>query len=170
MAWLPGLLVLGVATLVAAQGSPAVDTSGWTTLRDAVLGFELKHPPSWRASRSTGTLESVLLSGPAAPGAPAVSMQLLVQRGINPRGLSIEAWYADQLQRLRVTSPPPTIPVVVGGRPTIRRELSRPDGRQLDFYTAMRGTPDVFQVSVPRADAALEPTLAAVLSTLTFSK
>ena len=169
MTWLPGLLVLGVATLAAAQAPPAVDTSGWTTLRDAVLGFELKHPPSWRASRSTGTLESVILSGSAAPGAPAVSMQLLVQRGINPRGLSIEAGYADQLQRHRVASPPPTSPAVIGGRPAIRREMSRPDGRQLDFYTAIRGT-DVFQVSVPRADAALEPTLAAVLSTITFSK
>ena len=61
MSWLQslaGVLVLGVtATVASAQSPPPIDTSGWTTLRDATLGFELKHPPTWRVGRSTGTLE-----------------------------------------------------------------------------------------------------------------
>ena len=165
LTWLAGLLLMGVAAaLAAAQGSPVVDTSGWTTLREAALGFELRHPPAWRVSRSTGTLESVLLGEPGGG-----SMQVLVQRDINPRRLSIDAWYADQLQRLRVTSAPPTSPAVIGGRPAIRREISRPDGARLDFYTAA-GASDVFQVSITQPSATLDPTHAAVLSTIRFLK
>ena len=51
-----GLALLGAAVASAQSPSP-IDTSGWTTLRDATLGFELKHPPTWRVGRSTGTLE-----------------------------------------------------------------------------------------------------------------
>lgn len=81
--WFAGLLALGIAVTVSAQAPPPVDTSGWKTLRNATLGFELKHPPTWRVGRSTGTLESVLLGEPAQIGKPRVSMQVLVQRDIN---------------------------------------------------------------------------------------
>jgi hypothetical protein len=154
--------------LVWAQGAPAIDTSGWKPLREPALGFALKHPAAWRVGRSTGTLESVVLSEPAPDGAPRVTMQVLVQRNINPRGLSIEAWYADQLRRFKVAAPPPTVTTVIGGRPAIRRDLTRPDGRRHDFYTAVNGS-DIFQVSIAQPAAARpDPTLEAVVATITF--
>ena len=165
--WLAGVLVLGIATMATAQAPPAANTSGWKTLRDDALGFELKHPPTWRVGRSTGTLESVILGEPAAVGATRVSMQVFVQRDINPRGLSIEAWYEDQLRRLKVTTPPPATGTVISGRPTIRRQVSRPNGQQYDYYTAINAS-DVFQVSITQPAAPLDRTCEAVLSTIRF--
>jgi hypothetical protein len=169
--WCAVALALGVVAIVSAKAQLPVDTSGWKTLREVALGFELKHPPTWRVGRSAGTLESVLLGEPVQVGTVRVSMQVFVQRAVNPRGLSIEQWYADQLARLKVTAPPPTTSTVIGGRPTIRRELTRGDRRHYDFYTAINAS-DVFQVSItqPAAETRLDPTQEAVLSTITFMK
>jgi hypothetical protein len=153
---------------VHAQTPAPVDTSGWTTLREPALGFELRHPPDWRVGRATGTLESVLLSEPSTT-AVRVTLQLHVQRGINPKGLPIEEWYADQMKRLRVGSPPPTSRVTLGGRPAIRRAIARPDGTRLDYYVAF-GSTDVFQASVTPPPAGAAPTHEAILATLTFLK
>jgi hypothetical protein len=165
--WVVVALLLGVATLAVAQ-TPRVDMSGWKTLRDQKLGFELRHPATWHVGRSTGTLESVVLGEPARSGVTRVVMQVFIQRGINPSGLSIEQWYADQLRRFK-TEPPPTASAVIGGRTTIRRDMSRSDGRQYDFYTAINAS-DVFQVSIkqPAGAAGLDRTHEAVLSTITF--
>jgi hypothetical protein len=159
-----------MATIAVAHTPPPVDTSSsWKTLRDQRLGFELRHPATWQVGRSTGTLESVVLGEPARAGASRVVMQVLVQRGINPDRLSIGQWYADQLRRLRVTEPPPTTSALIGGRTTIRRDMSRPDARQYDFYTAINAS-DVFQVSIkqPAGAAGLDRTHEAVLSTIKF--
>jgi hypothetical protein len=142
-----------------------------TLLREDTMGFAVKCPATWRVGRSTGTLESVLLSEPAPAGAPGVSMQLFVQRNVNPRGLPIEQWYADQLKRFNVTTRPPTTSTVIGGRPAIRQEMSRTLDKRYDFYTAINAA-DVFQVSIiqPVAPARLDRTHEAVLSTITFLK
>src|SRR5262245_48473893 len=100
MRWLIGTPVLGTALLITAEPPSAPDTSGWKTLRDERMGVELRHPAAWRVGRSTGTLESVVLSLPAQGDPSRATMQLLVQRDINPRGLPIEQWYADQLAQL----------------------------------------------------------------------
>ena len=162
-------LALGAAVLAAAQSLPPVDTSGWKTLREAALGFQLKHPAAWNVGRSTGTLEGVVLREPARAGTPGAVIQVFVQRGINPQGMSIERWYADQLTRLRVTTPPPTSATVLGGRPAIRREMSLADGQQYDYYTAINAS-DVFQVSIkqPMAQPQVDRIYEAVLSTITF--
>jgi hypothetical protein len=83
-------------------------------------------------------------------------------------GLSIERWYADQLRR-KVSEPPPTTSAVIGGRPTIRRDMSRSDGQQYDFYTGINAS-DVFQVSIkqPAGAPGVDGTHEAVLSTITF--
>lgn len=165
-----GALVLGTAMLLASAQAPRpVDTSGWKTLRDGAMGFEVKYPATWHVGRSTGTLESLVLGMPAQAGTERVSMQLFVQRGINPRGLPIEQWYADQLARLHVTAPPPATRTVIGGRPTIRREMTGTLSRHFDFYTAVKGS-DIFQVSIlqPTAQAQLDPTHEAVVSTIAF--
>ena len=161
---------LALALPAAGQAPPSVDPSDWTILREDPLGFTLRHPPSWRVGRSTGTLESVILAPPAPEGAPRVTVQLFVQRGINPGRLSIEAWYEDQLRRLKVTvtAPPPIVRTAVGGLATIRREMSRPGSQQYDFYTATTGA-DVFQVSVTQPQAAqLDRTCEAAISTIAF--
>jgi hypothetical protein len=72
-----GILLLGVAAVGSAQAP--LDMAGWKMLREEALGFELKHPPTWRLGRSTGMLESVLLGESAEAGTARVSMQVFVQ-------------------------------------------------------------------------------------------
>jgi hypothetical protein len=171
VSWCVGVVLVGVAALTSAQVPPLVDTSSWKVLREEALGFQLKHPPTWRVGRSTGTLESVLLREPEEAGPARVSMQVFVQRGINPQGLAIEQWYLDQLRRLKVAAPPPTTRTVIGGRPTIVRRLSGPDGPRYDYYAAVNAS-DVLQVSITQStpEARLDRTHEAVLSSITLVK
>jgi len=144
---LVGALLLGVtATVTSAQAPPPLDTSGWKIFRDATMGFEVKAPPTWGVGRTTGTMESVLLGERALVGKPTLRLQLIVQRDINPSGLSIDQWYADQ-----------------------RKRLTGAFGKPFDFYTTLNRR-DIFQVSIiqdsPREP--LDPTFDAVISTLKF--
>ena len=160
--------VVSVALLAASvAAAQSTDTSGWKILRDDTLGFEIKHPPGWRVGRSSGSLESVLLRGPSQAGKPGASMQLMVQRDINPGGLSIERWYAEQLLRLKPSQPPPSKSVVIAGRPGIRMDAVTSLGKRYDFYTAVHRS-DVFQVAIMQdsRQAPLDPTLDAMLATL----
>ena len=144
---LVGALLLGVtATVTSAQAPPPLDTSGWKIFRDATMGFEVKAPPTWGVGRTTGTMESVLLGERALVGKPTLRLQLIVQRDINPSGLSIDQWYADQ-----------------------RKRSTGAFGKHFDFYTTLNKR-DIFQVSIiqdsPREP--LDPTFDAVISTLKF--
>jgi len=167
---LVGALLLGVtATVTSAQAPPPLDTSGWKIFRDATMGFEVKAPPSWGVGRTTGTMESVLLGERALVGKPTLRLQLIVQRDINPSGLSIDQWYADQLKRLKVSTPPPSNPTVLGGRRAIRREMTGAFGKHFDFYTTLNKS-DIFQVSIIQdsPQEPLDPTFDAVISTIKF--
>ena len=164
--YLSGVVIWALlgASVAAAQ---SVDTSGWTILRDDTLGFEIKHPPGWRVGRSSGSLESVLLREPPQAGKPGVSMQLMVQRDINPSGLSIDRWYAEQLLRLKASQPPRSKSVTIAGRPAILMEAVTGLGKRYDFYTTVHRS-DVFQVAIMQdsRQAPLDPALDAMLATL----
>ena len=152
------------ASLAAAQ-SPGIDTSGWKTLRDAELGFEVKHPAHWYVNRSSGTLVSVFMGEPSQAGKPTRRVTFLVQRNINPGGLSIDQWYADQMKRVKVSAPPPVKSITLAGRPAMRREITTGSGMHFDFYTSVHRS-DVFQVSIIQPAEPLDPTFEAVISTL----
>ncbi|HEV8309062.1 MAG TPA: hypothetical protein VGW35_15475 [Methylomirabilota bacterium] len=172
MSWLKLLvvvLVLGVtATVAPAQARPPVDISGWKTFRDDAMGFEVKHPPGWNVARSTGTLEGILLGKPRQAGEEQVSLQFFVQRDLNPNGLTIEQWYADQLRKIR-TLPSRTTDTVIGGRPTIRMENTNTMGRHFMFFTALDKS-DIFTISIiqPSPREQLDRTYDAILSTVRF--
>jgi len=155
---LVGALLLGVtATAASAQAPPPLDTSGWKIFRDATMGFEVKAPPTWGVARTTGTMESVLLGERALVGKPTLRLQL------------IDQWYADQLKRLKVSTPPPSSPTVLGGRRAIRREMTGAFGKHFDFYTTLNKS-DIFQVSIIQdsPQEPLDPTFNAVISTIKF--
>jgi len=170
MLWLKlfvGALTLVFATTVTPAQSPHIDTSGWKTYRNETMGFEAKYPNAWHV-RSVRGPESVVLDETPRVGKSNLSVQFWVQRQINPRGLSIERWYADRLQGIKAT-PPPTTRAVIGGRPTVRREVVGTLGKHFDFFTSLNKT-DIFEITIEQSSSQVEldQTYESILSTVKF--
>jgi len=163
------VLLFGVAAPAThAQLTPTVDSSQWALFRNDKLGFEVKYPMNWHAQIPTGTgTESVLISGPQQDSREHLSLQFWVQRKINAKGLSIEYWYADQMEA--IASLPISTHTTLGARPAIRREVVGSLGNHFDWFTSLNAT-DVFEVTIaqPVDQTRLNPIYDAILSTLKF--
>jgi len=168
--WYVGVLTFSVATTVAqAQPLQPIDTSGWKTYRNESMGFETKYPSTWRVGSLRGTApENVMLGGPPQVEGSNLRVQFWVQRQMNPKGLSIQQWYADQLSR-QTSRPLATAYPVIGGRPAVRMEMVGSLSRMFSFFVALNKT-DVFQITIdlPPAQTRLDPTYEALLSTFRF--
>lgn len=167
---LAGVLALGVACgAVHAQPPARIDISGWKAYRNETMGFELRYPKSWqvRSVKATGP-ESVMLSETPQAGKAPLAVQFWVQRNINPQGLPIQQWYADQLRKMHA-APPPTASTSIGGRPAVRMEAALGSTRQFQFFTSLNRT-DVFEITVgqPASQAQLDRTYGKLISTLKF--
>ena len=167
---LAGFLVCSVAASVAsAQSPPRLDTAGWKTYRNEMMGFETSYPGAWHVRSAKGAgLETVSLSETPQVGKPTRAVQFWVQRPTNPRGLSIQQWYADQLRGMKAVSPP-TTNTSIGGRSAIRMESVGAIGRQFQFFTSLDKT-DVFEITVtqPSSQTQLDRTYQTLLSTVRF--
>jgi hypothetical protein len=169
-ALLAGLLVYSVATSIASAQFPArLDTAGWKIYRNETMGFETSYPAAWhvRSAKRAGS-ETVSLSETPQAGKPQRAIQFWVQRRTNPRGLSIQKWYADQLRGMKAASPP-TTNTSIGGRSAVRMESVDALGRQFQFFTSLRKT-DVFEITVtqPSSQKQLDRTYETLLSTVRF--
>jgi hypothetical protein len=162
-------LLFGIAApATRAQATSGVDTSQWALFRNDKIGFEVKYPMNWHAQMPTGTgLESVLISGPQQDSRERLSLQFWVQRKINAKGLSIEYWYADQLEA--IASLPLSTHTTLGSRPAIRREVVGSLGNHFDWFASLNAT-DVFEVTImqPVNQTRLKPIYDAILSTVKF--
>jgi hypothetical protein len=167
-----GLLALTSCAALAtcAQAPRRIDTSGWKVFRNGEMGFEVKYPPSWRPrpvllTRAEGV--RILDGSQAGPGDP-LAVQFFVLRKINPQGLPIGDWYAEQVRRLSGARPEMAA-TTLGGRAAIRQEAAPGPGRRYDFYVAMN-TVDILQISLtqPTGEARLDPMYEAIVSTLRF--
>jgi hypothetical protein len=165
-------LALGLAATVASAqtGTTQDDTVDWKAFRSETMGFEAKYPGSWhvRSVKGTGS-ESVLLDETPQVGKSHLAVQFWVQRQINPQGLPIEQWYADQLRRMNA-APPPTTRISIGGRPAIRMEAVGGLERRFHFFTSLNKT-DIFEITLtqPSSQTQLDPTYQKVLSSVRFS-
>jgi uncharacterized C2H2 Zn-finger protein len=160
-------LVFGSASAFAQP--PQIDISGWKVYRNETMGFETRYPGTWRVRSVQGTgPETVLLSETPHVGKPQLAVQFWVQRKINPSGLPIEQWYADQLRRMNA-APPPTTNTSIGGRSAVRMEAAGASGRQFQFFTSLNKT-DIFEITVkqPSSQVQLDPTYQKLISTLRF--
>ena len=167
---LAGVLALAVATGVAcAEPPPRVDVPGWKVYRNETMGFELRYPNTWRVRlvKATGA-ESVMLSETPQAGKAPLAVQLWVQRNINPHGLPIRQWYADQLRKMHA-APPPAASTSIGGRPAVRMDAALGSTRQFQFFASLNKT-DVFEITVgqPSSQAHLDQTYGKLISTLKF--
>ncbi len=172
MSWLKsfvGVLVFSIGTaLTLAQSPSRTDTSGWKTYRNETMGFEARYPNTWHVRLSTGSMESVSFDTTPEVGKPNKSVQFFIQRQINPKGLSIDQWSADQLRKLKAM-PPPTTETFIGGRPTIRMETVGTLGTRYAFFTSLNTT-DILTITItqPSSHAQLEQVYETILSTVKF--
>ena len=168
--WFGSVLTFSVAVTAApAQSVPPIDTSGWKTYRNESMGFETKYPSTWSVGALKGTApENVMLGGPPRVEGSNLRVQFWVQRQMNPNGLSIQQWYADQLSR-QTSRPLATAYPVIGGRAAVRMEMVGSLSRMFSFFVALNKT-DVFQITIdlPPAQTRLDPTYEALLSTFRF--
>ncbi len=133
------------------------------------MGFEVEHPPTWHIRSVTGAgHETLLLNETPQVGKPNVSVQFHVQRNINPKGLSIDEWYTDQLKDLQSKSLLKAH-AVIGGRAAIRREYEGTLGRNVGFFTTLNKT-DMFTISFtqPSNLKQLDPVYEAIVATVRF--
>jgi hypothetical protein len=160
------------AAISPAAQSRTVDTSAWKMFRSDALGFSVKYPPTWRPRAALGTnLESVRLLESSQTGQrEPLAVQFIVQRRVNPRGMSIGDWYEEQAKRVRGSAPSPAR-TMLGGRAAIRRDLALQAERRFDVYAALNST-DIFQVSIsePPASPGLDPIYEAILATVEFNR
>jgi hypothetical protein len=165
---LAAVLVFGSAA-VFAQSPPQIDVSGWKTYRNETMGFEARYPGTWQVRSVKGTgPETVLLSETPQVGKAQLAVQFWVQRKLNPNGLPVEQWYADQLRRMNA-APPPTTSTSIGGRSTVRMEAVGASGRTFQFFTSLNKT-DIFEITVkqPSSQIQLDQTYQKLISTLRF--
>jgi hypothetical protein len=161
------LALFGVAATALAQSPPAIDTSGWKTLRDTELGFEVKHPPAWKITHIRGTMNSVMIGEAAQVGRDVVKSQFSVQRDRNPRGLPIEQWQTEELTKVKMVPGIRFTNTSLGGRPAILMEGTNSLGKSFMWFTTLHRS-DIFNVSTmqPAEQTELDRTHAAVLATL----
>jgi hypothetical protein len=164
------IVMFSLLTMVAlAQPVKEIDTSSWKVFRNQTMGFETRYPGTWhvRSVKGTGP-ESVMLDETPQAGKPHLAVQFWVQRHINPRGLSVQQWYGDQLRRMN-SAPPPTVFTSIGGRPALRAEIAGTLGRTFQFFTALNKT-DIFTTTItqPASNTQLDPTYRKLLSTIRF--
>jgi hypothetical protein len=167
-----GILIFGVtATIASAQSPSRVDTSSWKTYRNETMGFTVKYPNTWHLRLVRRTMESVSLGRTPQVGQPNTSVQFIVQRKINPKGLPIRQWRDEQMQGK--TAPPSLqfIDTTIGGRPAIRQEYTGTLGRSFNFFISLDKT-DIFTIAInqPSTQTELDQTYEAVLSTVEFTK
>lgn len=167
-----GILIFGFATTIAsAQPSSPIDTSNWKTYRNETMGFTVNYPSTWHLRLVRGTMESVSLGRTPQVGQPNASVQFIVQRKINPKGLPIHQWRDQQMQGK--TAPPSLqfIDTTIGGRPAIRQEYTGTLGRSFNFFISLDKT-DIFTIAInqPSSQTQLEQTYEAILSTVKFIK
>lgn len=164
-----GALILAAAS-AAVQAAPGADLTSWNTYRNEPMGFEVMHPANWRVRRTTGTgPESVLLTEVPKAGRPNLSIQFFLQRNINPRRLSLDEWFADQLKIVKA-APAPGAHHTIGGRPAIRMEASGAFGARSSFFVSSNPTDMLTIFTSGSGAAALDETVEQILSTIQFTK
>ena len=162
------LLALAVAA-VPIHAAERVDMSSWNTYRNEPMGFEVMHPMNWRVRRTTGTgPESVLLNDVSRTGKPTLTIQFFLQKNINPRRLSIDEWFADQLKVLNA-APGGGAHSTIGGRPAIRMEASGAFGARSSFFVSS-GDTDMLTIFTAGSGSTLDPTVEQILSSIQFLK
>lgn len=163
--WVAAAWMIGIASAVQCA-EPKVDTRDWKLYRNETIGFEVRHPPAWQERIAKGTMDGVTLTEKPQAGAFAKGVQFILQRGVNPKRISIQRWHAEELAKHK-SAGPPSAETTLAGRPAIRMEHGGTLGQRFMLYTRL-GETDILTVSIqqPSEQAQLDPLYEAVLASL----
>jgi hypothetical protein len=148
--------------------APAIDTSAWKTYRNEKHGFEVRYPETWKVNAGSGTGADIFtIANLLRNGEPNASLTLAVQKDRNPKKLSIEQWYADQM-KLMNAHPESSGNVAIGGEPAVYMENTNSFGKRRDTFTLLNQT-DVLSLSYKR-QTELDATYSAIVASFRLLK
>ncbi|HEU5401263.1 MAG TPA: hypothetical protein VFU86_07900 [Terriglobales bacterium] len=142
----------------AQQGGSSLDVAKWKTYHDEQNSFDLKYPPDWHVSWSSGPGQKLIAIN--SPEQHKVPFTVAVQMNQNPKKLSIEDWFADQLKRMN-TKPESQGETKVGNQPAVFMENTNSFGKRRSVFTSLHGK-DVLTV-IYEPDTKFEPVYKAIL-------
>jgi len=123
-----------------ANSAKSPDISKWKLYRNEKYGFQVKYPENWAVSSSRGTSPEIIYFRGPYRGVLGRALNVTVQLNMNPRKLSIEQWFAEQMRTLDTKKLESKLCSTVAGQPACFFEHTNESGKERFVYTLLRNT------------------------------